>query len=108
MSKKHYRLCLSGPLEKSVFMQKDTFDIFHIHKGITNPRESESMADLVFGVKDTHHLVGKVKGWVELISDADLQKLRMDPNAKFIPNELNFTTGKSTTSSNDKEIVIKS
>lgn len=63
-SRKHYRLCLPIPLEESVFMSKNTFDVFHLRKGIKSLREVESMADLVFGKKDNDLETGKLKGWV--------------------------------------------
>jgi len=55
-------------LEDSVFMTKNTFDIYHLRKGIKSLREVESMADLVFGKQENELITGKVKGWFDIIS----------------------------------------
>ncbi|KAM3144321.1 hypothetical protein pb186bvf_003485 [Paramecium bursaria] len=83
-SKKHYRLCLPCPLENSLFMSKNTFDNFNLHKGINSPREAETMADLIF------------------------EELKQMPTSKLFMHELDFSQGKSTTQTGDMEIITKS
>jgi len=48
-SRKHYRLVVPGPLEKSIFMQKTTFDSLEIHKGMKNLREAKSTSEIILG-----------------------------------------------------------
>lgn len=107
-SKKQYRLCLPCPLEDSIFMTKKTFDIYHLRKGIKNLREVESMADLVFGKQENDLITGKLKGWINVIAETDLLKLKSHPAAKFLPNEFDYSSSKSTTNESDKELVTKS
>ena len=57
-------------------MSKNTFDNLNLHKGINSPREAETMADLVFGVTDTDLKVGQLKGWIQCISEKDLEELK--------------------------------
>ncbi|CAD8085861.1 unnamed protein product [Paramecium sonneborni] len=103
----HYRLCLPCPLEDTLFMQQKVFDIFPLRKGSINLREVESMAEIILGVKENQLNTGKLKGWVEVLSQQDLDKLQSQAEFKLIKNEYDFTSGKSDTNLTDKELVVK-
>jgi len=71
--KKHYRFYLDTPLEESPFMDKFTFDEFEIIRGSRINQNSVFLE--LLGIGETEKKVGKFKGWIDVLSEAEKNKI---------------------------------
>ena len=81
-AKKHYRYYVDKPLEDSIFMDKNT-DEFDVKRG--KRVVEDSLFSSLMGADTKEKIVGKFKGWIEIISDTDKQLLEKNALAKLAP-----------------------
>ena len=70
---KHYRYFLDTELENSPFMDKFTFDEYSITRG--SRIKSDSVFMEMLGFEESEKIVGKFKGWIDIISENDKKKI---------------------------------
>lgn len=71
--KKHYRYFVDSPLEDSPFIDKFTFDEFDILRGSRVNHDSVFLE--LIGLDQTEKKVGKFKGWIDVISETEKNKI---------------------------------
>ena len=110
--KRHYRYCLNTELEKSKFMDKSTFDEFEIHRG-KRVVEDSLFAKLI-GSDVGEKIVGKFKGWIDIISQTEktlLEKNKMNILMPGLAAKRSFSSisveGKKKDINIDKEFMEK-
>lgn len=74
-TKKHYRHFLSHELEKSPFLDANTFDEFSIKRGKRFESYRSSFEKTASIEVSSQKEVGKCKGWVSIISETDRKRL---------------------------------
>lgn len=81
--KRHYRYKINTELEKSHFMDKNTFDEFQIKRG--KRIVEDSLFSKLIGSDAGEKVVGKFKGWIEIISNTDKTLLEQNKLNILLP-----------------------
>ena len=81
--KRHYRYLLNTELEKSKFMDKNTFDEFSIRRG--KRVVEDSFFSKLIGNEVGEKIVGKFKGWIEILSHTDKTLLEKNKLNTLLP-----------------------
>ncbi len=110
--KRHYRYCLNTELEKSKFMDKSTFDEFEIHRG--KRIVEHSLFSKLIGSEVGEKIVGKFKGWIDIISETEktlLSNNKMNALLPGLTQKRSFSSisveGKKKDINIDKEFMEK-
>lgn len=81
--KRHYRYKINTELEKSHFMDRNTFDEFELKRG--KRIVEDSLFSRLTGSDVGEKIVGKFKGWVEIISQTDKTLLEKNKMNALLP-----------------------